>query len=122
MDYEIGNIIKAERNKRGWDQAALARQLGGKVRQQAISGWESGRSRPKREMVARLAELFDTEAEELLQAAGYLTPTVDNPEAIKLPIRPRVTTLPLAEISFDRFEQFSTDLARLLHPDCKVHR
>lgn len=122
MNYEIGDIIKAERKKRGWDQAALARQLGGEVRQQAISGWERGNSRPKREMIARLAELFEVEAEELLEAAGYLTPTVNNPENAMLPVRPRVTTLPLAEIPFDRFEQFSTDLARLLHPDCQVHR
>ncbi len=122
MNYEIGNIIKAERKKRGWDQAALARQLSGEVQQQAISRWERGDSRPKREMVARLADLFEVEAEELLEAAGYLTPTVDNPETIKLPVRPRVTTLPLAELPFDRFEQFSADLAHQLHPDCKVHR
>lgn len=122
MNFEIGNIIKAERKKCGWDQAALAQRLGGEVRQQAISGWERGISRPKREMVARLAELFDVEAEELLKAAGYLTPTVDNPENVMLPVRPRVTTLPLDRISFDHFEQFSADLARQLHPDCKVHR
>lgn len=122
MNYEIGNIIKAERKKRRWDQATLAQRLGGEVRQQAISGWERGDSRPKREMVARLAELFEMETEELLKAAGYLTPTVDNPETIMLPVRPRVTTLPLAELPFDRFEQFSADLARLLHPDCQVHR
>ncbi len=122
MNYEIGNIIKAERKKRGWDQSALARQLGGEVRQQAISGWERGSSRPKREMVARLAELFEMEAEGLLEAAGYLTPTVDNPETVMLPVRPRATTLPLDRIPFDNFEQFSADLARQLHPDCKVHR
>src|SRR6266571_9217343 len=106
MNYEIGNIIKAERKKRGWDQAALARQLGGAVRQQAISGLERGTSRPKREMVARLAELFEVEAEELLKAAGYQTPAVNYPENAMLPVRPLVTTLPLAEIPFDRFEQF----------------
>ncbi len=122
MSYKIGNIIKAERKKRGWDQTALAQRLGGEVRQQAVSGWERGKSRPKREVVARLAELFDVEAEELLQAAGYLTPTVDKRENVMPPVRPRVTTLPLAELPFDRFEQFSADLARQLHPDCKVHR
>jgi transcriptional regulator with XRE-family HTH domain len=122
MNYAIGNIIKAERKKRGWDQAALTRQLAGEVQQQTVSRWERGDSRPKREMVARLAELFEVEAEKLLKAAGYPTPTVDNPEAILLPVRPRVTTLPLAELSFDRFEQFSADLAHQLHPDCQVHR
>jgi len=122
MSYEIGNIIKTERKKRGWDQAALARQLGGEVRQQAVSGWERGSSRPKMKMIARLAELFEMKAEELSEAAGYLTPTVDSPETIMLPVRPRVTTLPLAELSFDRFEQFSADLASQLHLDCKVHR
>lgn len=122
MSYEIGNRIKTERKKRGWDQAALARHLGGEVRQQAVSGWERGISRPTREMVARLAEVFEMEAEELLQAAGYPTPIVDNPETLTLPVRPRSTTLPLDRISFDKFEQFSADLARQLHPDCKVHR
>jgi transcriptional regulator with XRE-family HTH domain len=122
MNYEIGNIIKAERKKRGWDQAALAQRLGGEVRQQAISGWERGNSRPKREMVARLAELFEVEAEGLLKASGYLSPTANYPENTMLPVRPRVTTLPLAEIPFDRFEQFSTDLVRMLHSDCQVHR
>ena len=103
MSYKIGNIIKTEREKRGWDQAALAGQLGGKVRQQAVSGWERGNSRPKREMIARLAELFEIEAEELLQAAGYLNSTVDNPENVILPIRPRATTLPLDKMPFDSF-------------------
>src|SRR5690242_14219698 len=108
MSYEIGNIIKAERKKRGWDQAALARQLGGEVRQQAISGWERGSSRPEMEMVARLAALFEMDAQVLLGAAGYLAPTVNTPEKVVLPARPLATTLPLADIPFDRFEQFST--------------
>lgn len=119
---EIGHIIKAEREKCGWDQAALVRQLGGEVRQQTISRWEQGNSRPKREMIGRLAELFEMDAEELLEAAGYLSPTVDNPESVALPIRPLATTLPLDRIPFDTFEQFSADLIRQRHPDCQVHR
>jgi transcriptional regulator with XRE-family HTH domain len=120
MGFTIGNIIRQQRRQRGWDQAELARRLG-RVGQQTVSRWELGTSRPRRNVVAQLADLFDLDTIELLRAAGYIAPTADKPDEISRPVHPRVIDLPLAELSPDRFEQFSADLAQLLHRNAQVH-
>src|SRR6266545_2422893 len=121
MRFSIADTIKQERRRRGWDQAELARRLGA-IGQQTVSRWERGLSRPRRRVVAQLAELFEIDAASLLRAAGYVAPTADTPEQVSRPAHPRATILPLAELSPDRFEQFSADLAQLLYPKAKVHR
>jgi transcriptional regulator with XRE-family HTH domain len=121
MGFSIGDIVKQQRRQRGWDQAELARRLG-RVGQQTVSRWELGTSRPRRNMVAQLAELFELDVADLLKAAGYVAPTADRPDEISRPVRPHVIDLPLAELSPERFEQLSAELAQLLHPNAKVHR
>ncbi len=121
MELSIAEIIKRERRQRGWDQAELARRLSD-IGQQAVSRWERGLSRPRRSMVAEIAELFELDAAALLEAAGYPSPIADTPEQVSRPVRPRATILPLAELAPDRFEQFTADLAQLLYPEAKVHR
>ncbi len=121
MTGSLGEIIKQARMRRSWDQAELARRLEG-VGQQTVSRWERGSSRPRRAVVGRLAELLDLDVQELLVAAGYVTATADKPDKTQPPVRPRLTTLRLDELSPDRFEQFSADLAQALYPDAIVHR
>ncbi len=121
MSGGFGEIIKNARVRRNWDQAELARRLDD-VGQQTVSRWERGSSRPRRAVVGRLAELLDLDVRDLLVAAGYVTATADKPDETLPPVRPRLTTLRLDELSPDRFEQFSADLAQALYPDAVVHR
>jgi transcriptional regulator with XRE-family HTH domain len=121
MELPIAEIIRRERRQRGWDQAELARRLDD-VGQQTVSRWERGGSRPQRRMIARLAKVFELDTINLLKAAGYIAPTADTPAQISQPVRPHPITLPLAELAPDRFEQFTADLAQLLHPKAEVHR
>ena len=58
MSQSFGEIVRQKRAQHGWDQAELAQRLGS-VGQQAISRWESGTSRPRRTVVAQIANLLD---------------------------------------------------------------
>ena len=49
-----------------------------------VSRSERGRSRPRQNIVAALAELFEIDARELLTAAGY-APTADRPDKFPFP-------------------------------------
>src|SRR5207244_4515852 len=89
---------------------------------QAVSRWERGTSRPRRADIGRLAHLLGLDAHDLLAAAGYVAPTADSPDQVRLPVRPLSLTLPLDELAPDVFEQFSVDLAKALHPNAAVHR
>lgn len=115
MGVNFGEIIRQARAQHGWDQAELAQRLGS-VRQQAVSRWENGTSRPRRSMVAQLADLLTLDVNMLLLAAGYPGATADREVEAVLPVRPLVPALPFDELSPEDFEQFSTDLAKALHP------
>lgn len=56
--------LKQARKAKGFSQAEVSRQLG--VTQQAVGKWETGRSTPDPQTVARLAELLGTTADVLL--------------------------------------------------------
>ncbi|MCP4383137.1 MAG: helix-turn-helix domain-containing protein [Hyphomicrobiales bacterium] len=119
MSSTLGDQIRAARRRRGWGQAELARELD--LRQQTVSRWERGESRPQRHVVAKLASLLDLDQRELVALAGYGA-LADRPVDAPPPVRPRVTVLPVAELSPDRFEELVADLARLLHPEAHVSR
>ena len=114
MVANFGETVRQARIQHGWDQAELARRLGS-VRQQTVSRWENGTSRPRRAMVAQLADVLDLDVDVLLPAAGYLGATADKQAEVRLPVRPLLEKLPFDELSPDDFEQFSTDLAKALH-------
>ncbi len=57
----------------------------------------------------------------MLSAAGY-GPTADRPDQVPLPVRPRATVLPVAELSPDRLEELVADVARRLYPAAHVSR
>lgn len=107
--------------QRGWDQAELARRLGGRVGQQTVSRWESGRSRPRRGVVVEMAALFNVDAEELLAAANY-TRLADQSPPPQRPVRPLLTALPVSELGPDRFEELVTDIAQALYSRARVSR
>jgi transcriptional regulator with XRE-family HTH domain len=113
----LGELIRQARVELGWDQAELAQQLGS-VRQQAVSSWERGMSRPRRSMIGRLAGLLGLAEAELLAAAGY-EPTEQASLPASPPIRTRPETLPFHRLAPAAFESFSADLARYLFPGAK---
>lgn len=90
-------------------QDELARLLG--IKQQTISRWEAGSSRPRADEIPRLAALLQVDAIALSHAAGYAsevaTVSFDRP-------------LPLAALSPDSFEFFSLDLLATLYREQAV--
>jgi transcriptional regulator with XRE-family HTH domain len=112
MEYiELGNLIKTEREKRGWGQADLASAL--KRGQQAISRWENGKSRPKRDDLLKLADLFSGDVEEWHLIAGY---QIERPDSALVPF------LPLDSLTAENFELFCRDLIQNLNPGADVQR
>lgn len=61
---ELSKKIKALRKKQGLSQLELAEKIF--VSRQAISGWESGTSRPSTESLQRLSKLYNVPLEMLL--------------------------------------------------------
>jgi len=112
MKYpELGKLIKSEREKRGWEQADLAAMV--KRGQQAVSRWEKGDSRPRRDDLLKLVDIFSGDAEMWQTKAGY---HLDQPDQSLAPF------LPLNILSAENFELFSRDLVQALNPSAKVHR
>ena len=56
--------LKEARKAKRYSQAEVSRLLG--VTQQAVGKWETGRSTPDPQTIARLAEILDTTADALL--------------------------------------------------------
>lgn len=79
-DYQFGNFVCRLREQKNMTQAELARMLG--VTPAAVSKWENGSSKPRTEVLFRLAEILGVRPEELM--AGHLieNPTLD-PEVVK---------------------------------------
>ncbi len=57
--------FKIMRLRKGLTQVELSQRLG--MSQQAVSQWESGRSKPPVSIIRRLANLLDVDIEELLK-------------------------------------------------------
>jgi transcriptional regulator with XRE-family HTH domain len=111
----FGDILRAARVEKGWDQARFARQLGS-VSQQTVSRWERGRTQPSEAMVAEITEVLGIEAGKLLSA---MRDPVESPADLGFPVRPLLSELPLGRLAEDVFERFSVELAEQLfpHPD-----
>ena len=60
--------LKEARKAKRYSQAEVSRMLG--VTQQAVGKWETGRSTPDPQTVARLAEILDTPTDVLLGLQG----------------------------------------------------
>ncbi|MGB3764456.1 MAG: helix-turn-helix domain-containing protein, partial [Ornithinimicrobium sp.] len=115
--YEaLAKLMRERREALGLDQAAVAAQLD--VRQQAVSGWENGRSRPRRAMLTDVARVLAVEEDDLLDAGEYLAPA----PAVRLPVRPLTRALPLEELTEERFEDLLAEVMTTLHPDGHASR
>jgi transcriptional regulator with XRE-family HTH domain len=58
--------IRALRSGRNWTQADLARQIGGGITNQSVSGWERGIAKPSRENIVELSRIFGVPLEQFL--------------------------------------------------------
>jgi transcriptional regulator with XRE-family HTH domain len=70
MSYAAG--IRTLRNGRNWTQADLAKQIGGGITNQSVSGWERGIAKPSRANIFELARIFGVPVERF-QAKGDKT-------------------------------------------------
>lgn len=107
---EFGRLLTDARVSAGIPrQSALGDLLG--VKQQTVSRWEAGESRPKSGQVVAVAEALGVDVQELMIAAGYASvgPVVvfDRP-------------FPLAEIPPESFERFSAMLVEYLYRGASV--
>lgn len=106
----FGKFIKKEREKRHWEQAELAARMS--VKQQSVSRWEKGNSRPRYDDVLKLADIFSIDKSDLLPLAGYNT---EGPDQSLLPF------LPLHDLRPENFEAFCRDFVQELHLTADVH-
>ena len=61
-------MMRAMREKKDMSQQAVALEIG--VERSTVAKWESGKSRPRAEMLPKLAKLFGCSIEELLVPDG----------------------------------------------------
>ena len=64
-DYRFGNFICMLRENKGLTQRDIAEMLG--VTPAAVSKWENGSSKPRVEILFRLAKILDVSPEELVE-------------------------------------------------------
>jgi len=58
--------IRALRTGRNWTQGDLAKQIGGGITNQSVSGWERGISKPSRDNIFELSRIFGVSLEQFL--------------------------------------------------------
>lgn len=119
MELTFGTRVRIAREALGFDQAALASALD--VGQQTVSKWERDKSRPRRPLVVRLADVLDIPVRELEQAAGHL-PSPDAETPVPAPVRPLTRTLPVNELPEERFEDLTADLMGYRYPEGHASR
>ena len=62
-DYSFGNFLLELRERSGLSQFQLGRLVG--VTDKAVSKWETGKSKPKLDLLFKLADIFEVTVEEL---------------------------------------------------------
>ena len=104
-DYNFGNFVCALREQKGLTQAEVAEMLG--VTAAAVSKWENGSSKPRVDVLFRLAEILGVRTEELI--AGKHLPNEDlDSETVKV-INERYEHL----CKIDSFSSTSVKLRRI---------
>ncbi len=79
-DYKFGNFLCMLREKKGMTQAEIANMLG--VTTAAVSKWENGSSKPRVDVLIKLAKILDVRVEELMSGEYIDFETLD-PETVK---------------------------------------
>ena len=80
-DYIFGNFICTLREEKGYTQADVAKEMG--VTPAAVSKWENGESKPRVDILFKLASMLDVSAEELIEGRRIPQQQLD-PNAVKL--------------------------------------
>lgn len=113
MGPNLGRFLAQARLAAGYaQQTEFAAELG--VKQQTVSRWERGLSRPRAEQVPEIAAALGIDAHALRLAAGYTAPS---PPQLSLD-RP----WPVDALPPETFERFCTEFVTLLHgDDAQVH-
>ena len=116
--YEFGWLLLEAREESGLTQADVAKRMG--VRQQTVSRWESGASRPRRPNLAKLADLLGgADRDGFLRRIGG--GRVAESRQVR-PVRPLVARLPVASLTSEDFERFCRDLIGMRHRGAEVYR
>ena len=108
----FGNMLLNLRRKAGIAlQSELATMV--KSRQQTVSRWEAGLSRPRDTQMPIIAKALNAKVEDLLRSAGYTTERLavafDQP-------------FPVDALSPESFERFCFHFLSLIYPAGRVHR
>lgn len=79
-DYDFGNYLTELRKKKGYSQFQLGKLVG--VSDKAVSKWETGVSRPKMQVIRKLAAFLDADVYKLL---GLKQDEPDEDTPLKVP-------------------------------------
>jgi transcriptional regulator with XRE-family HTH domain len=120
---ELGELLEGARTRLALSQGAVAGLLG--VRQQTVSRWEQGMSRPRPGLIAKLAEVLGLDVTELTAAtAGTTAPGASAGRTgiveDTAPLRPLTPMLPFQRLTFEEFERVVADLMERRYPGAKV--
>jgi transcriptional regulator with XRE-family HTH domain len=118
MYAELGAAIRSARERAGLDQIELARRLS--LGQQAVSGWERGRSRPRRPMLRQVADVLGVSEDELVDLGFYAVGNA--PQGDEGAARPLARTLPISSLTPDRFEDLTVEIMHAANPGAHATR
>lgn len=115
-------MLREARSARQLTQGQLAERLS--LGQQAVSGWERGKSRPERaEDIQIIAALFpEHSAADWLDAAGYPATNATPTRGVPSPVQPLLDVLPLASLSPEQFQEFCAVLLAGRFPGATVNQ
>lgn len=117
---KLADLLTGARVRQGLSQDAVAQQV--EVKQQTVSRWEKGLSRPQGASIAKLAATLAISETDIREAAVSETSPRAPTEALSAtPVRPLTSTLPFNTLSETQFESFVTDLMAFQHPGSGVH-
>lgn len=109
----LGANIRLARETARMEQVELADRMG--LRQQAVSGWERGISRPRRSDLPVLCSILELNLQDVLQVGAYEDERVT-------PTQNRLLNLPFENLSPEAFEAFCRDLLQMRYPRRTVVR
>lgn len=121
---QLGRLLEGARTRVALSQGGLAGLLD--VSQQTVSRWEQGVSRPRPQLITKLAEVLNLDVAELTAAAGRtISPTasagrIDGPVDDTTPLRPLTPMLPFQRLTAEEFERVVADLMERRYPGAKV--
>jgi transcriptional regulator with XRE-family HTH domain len=121
---KLGQLLEGARTRLALSQGALAGLLD--VTQQTVSRWEQGVSRPRPQLIAKLAEVLNLDVAELTTAAGRTTSLTrpagqtDRPIHDTTPVRPLTPILPFQRLTAEEFERIIANLMERRYPGAKV--